>query len=56
MARMQLPNSLSAETKRMVMKLSPQDLGTILSSAIETVNNGSVESIDTLVRKMLEKK
>ncbi len=51
MARMQLPNSLSAETKHMVMKLRPEELGRVLNKAIDAVNHGAVESIDTLVRK-----
>ncbi len=55
MARMQLPNSLSAETKKMVVKLNPEELGRVLVEAIDAVNHGSVESIDKLVRKNLNK-
>jgi hypothetical protein len=53
MARIQLPSSLSAETKEMVMKLSPDELGRVLSTAIEAVNKGAVEPIDKLVRKQV---
>ena len=55
MARIQLPNALSEKTKKMVLKLTSEEFGQILSSAINTVNRGSVESIDTLVRKSLER-
>ena len=53
MARMQLSNSLSAETKRMVMKLHPEELGRVLNKAIDAVNHGSVKSIDILVTEQL---
>ena len=54
MARMQLPNSLGAETKKIVMKLSPEELGRVLNDAIDAVNHGSVEPIDMLVREAVE--
>lgn len=53
MARIQLPNALSDKTKKMVLKLSPEEFGQILATAIDTVNRGSVESIDSLVRKQI---
>lgn len=56
MARIQLPSALSEQTKKRVMRLSPEELGRIIGSAIETVNKGSVESIDVLVRKKLNLK
>ena len=34
MARIQLPSNLSNETIKMVMKLSPEELGRVLSVAI----------------------
>ncbi|MBR3124993.1 MAG: hypothetical protein IKF42_06135 [Mogibacterium sp.] len=55
MARIQLPNALSDKTKKMVLKLSPEEFGKILSSAINTVNMGSVESIDSLVKKLIKR-
>lgn len=54
-ARRQLPSALSEKTKQMALKLSPAEFGQILATAIEAVNHGSVESIDTLVRKQLNK-
>ena len=55
MARMQLPSALSDETKKMVMKLKPEELGRVLNEAIDAVNHGSVKSIDMLVRERVGK-
>ena len=54
MARILLPSTLSGETKKTVMKLKPEELGIILKDAIDQIDSGSVESVDTLVRKALE--
>ena len=54
MARILLPSTLSGETKKAVMKLKPEELGLILKDAIDQIDSGSVESVDTLVRKALE--
>ncbi len=54
-ARKQLPSALSEKTKKRAMKLSPEEFGQILATAIEMVNHGSVESIDALVRKQIER-
>ena len=35
MARLLLPSTLSAETKNMVLKLSPDEFGRLLASAID---------------------
>lgn len=53
MARPLLPSTLSGETKKAVMKLKPEELGIILKDAIDQIDNGSVESVDVLVRKAL---
>ena len=53
MARLLLPSTLSVETKNMVMKLSPDEFGKILASAIDQINRGSVESVDALVREII---
>ena len=53
MAIQQLPSSLSENTKRKLMKIRPEETLDILKNAIEQINQGSVESIDTLVRKQL---
>ena len=53
MARLLLLRTLSGETKKAVMKLKPEELGIILKDAIDQIDNGSVESVDVLVRKAL---
>lgn len=55
MARILLPSALSEKTKRKVMRLLPEEFGCVLSTAIETINKGSVESVDALVRKQIDK-
>ena len=54
MARLLLPSTLSAETKNLVLKLTPEGFGRILASAIDQINQGSVETVDALVRKALQ--
>ena len=54
MARILLPSTLSGETKKAVMKLKPEELGIILKDAIDQIDSGSVESVDTLVRNQLK--
>ena len=53
MAIKQLPASLSAEVKQRLMSLKPKETAGLLNTAIDEVNRGSVESIDSLVRKRL---
>ena len=54
MARLLLPSTLSVETKNLVLKLTPEEFGRILASAIDQINRGSVETVDVLVRKALQ--
>ena len=53
MAIQQLPSSLSATTKKKLMKKQPEETARLINTAIEEVNRGSVESIDSLVKKRL---
>ena len=53
MAIDQIPSSLSNSTKKRLMKRNPEETATMLREAIEKINRGSVESIDSLVRKKL---
>ncbi len=53
MARLLLPSTLSDETKKAVMKLSPEKLGAIVKAAIDKINRGSVESVDALVNRII---
>ena len=54
MVRILLPSTLSGETRKAVMKLKPEELGIILKDTIDQIDSGSVESVDTQVRKALE--
>lgn len=54
MARIILPSTLSEETKKLVLKLEPEAFGAILKAAIDQINQGSVETVDALVRKALQ--
>ena len=57
-ARVHLPTSLSNNTKAIIenKKLSAEELTHIVLDAINQINGGSVESIDDLVMKGLEKR
>lgn len=55
MARLLLPSTLSKATKEMVLKLTPEEFGRILVSAIEAVNHGSEKSIDTLINEQVRR-
>ena len=48
MAIQQLPLSLSTETKKRLIKKRPEETAELLNSAIEEVNQGSVESIQLI--------
>lgn len=54
MARLLLPSTLSEKTKKDVMKLSPEEFGTVLKTAIDQIERGSIEGVDELVRKALQ--
>ena len=52
-AMIQVPAVLSSTTKKRLCKKSPEEVGRIISAAIDEINRGSVESVDALVRKRL---
>ena len=54
-ARKQIPYCLSNKTKKEAMKLSPCDLGKILSSAIDKIDKGSIRTIDELVQEGMKR-
>ena len=54
MAIRQLPSSLSPEVKQRLISLKQEETVSLLNTAIDEVNRGSVESIDSLVRKDCE--
>lgn len=49
----QLPSTLSEKTKKKLMKRKPEESAEILEAAIDLINRGSVESIDSLIRKLI---
>ena len=53
MAIVQLPTSLSDYTKKRLLKLRPEETAKLINTAISEIDHGSVESIDSLVRKRL---
>ncbi len=53
MAMAQIPTVLSASTKMKLTKLSPDEIGIIVNAPIEEINRGSIETVDTLVKKRL---
>ena len=53
MAIDQVPTSRSNSTKKRLMKRKPEETARLLNIAIEEVNRGSIESIDSLVRKKI---
>lgn len=53
MAIKQIPMSLSPETKKWLMKEEPLETVEILKNAIDEIDHGSVESIESLVKKQL---
>ena len=55
MERIQLTNALSVDTKEMLLKLPTEEVGVVLSSAIDAVNHGSIKPIDKLVREQLNR-
>ena len=52
-ARLLLPSALSEQTKKVAMKLTPEEFGRVLKTAIDEIEHGSVESVDSLVRKLI---
>lgn len=52
-ARVQLPRSLSNETKRRIRKLAVDELAGVLKEVVDQIDHGAVESIDELIRARL---
>ena len=48
-----LPEDLSARTKKKLLKHSPEEAAQILAEAIEEIEHGSIESMDTLVYRKI---
>jgi len=54
-AKKQLPESLSDDTKKLIVKRGLQSSSEVVLKAINEINNGSVERIDVLVNRQLRK-
>lgn len=52
-AIVQVPAILSERTKKKLAKLTPEEVGQIISEAIEDVNHGSVLPLDVLIHRRL---
>ena len=55
MAIQLLPFVLSEKTQRRLCELGQEASGRILSTVIEQINSGSVETLDTLTQKILSR-
>lgn len=49
----QIPYILKKDTKRKLQRKSPADVLGIIEAAIDEVNRGSVEDMDSLIRRRL---
>ncbi len=48
-----IPRLITEKTKKKLIKKTPEEVAAVIKAAIEKINAGSVENIDTLVRKAL---
>ena len=46
-----VPRLLSENTKKKLIKMKPEEATKVIKSAIDKINAGSTETIDTLIRK-----
>ena len=53
-AQEQIPESLSNETKKMILKLSVDELAVVLKRVVDEIDGGAVETIDALIKNNLE--
>lgn len=49
----EIPIVLSEETKRKMLKRKPEELANILVNAISRINDGSIETLDTIITRLL---
>lgn len=52
-AKRQVPNALSLDTKRRLEQYSPFEIGAIVRFAIDEIEHGDTETVDEQVRKQL---
>lgn len=53
-AIMRVPETLKEDTKRRLSRMSPEEMAEIVRAAIDEVNHGSVEPLDSLVKKRMK--
>ena len=53
MAKVQVPSSLSINTKKRLCKFNPEEISKIVQAAIDEINHGSIESLDKLIQQHL---
>ena len=46
-----VPRLLSEKTKKKLIQMKPEEATKVIKSAIDKINAGSTETIDTLIRK-----
>ena len=52
-AKMQVPGILKEDTKKRLCQKRPEEVTEIVALAIKEVNHGSIEPLDTLIKKRL---
>ncbi len=52
----QIGEDLSQKTKKILEKKKPKEIQTIINEAIEEINRGSIETMDSLIRKKMGKR
>ena len=49
----QIPLALSESTKRRLLRKTPEEIAAIIRSAVSEIDQGSIDTVDVLVRKRL---
>lgn len=52
-AKSQLPDAISPDTKKRLEILSPFEISGIVRFAIDEIERGSIEAVDSIIRKQL---
>lgn len=52
-AKRRVPETLKEDTKRRLSRKSPEEVAAIVTDAIEEVNHGSIEPLDSLIKKRM---
>lgn len=48
-----LPGALSDSLKRKLMQKKPQEVARIIQESIDEINNGSIETVESLIKRKL---